>query len=302
MVLDRVSHVSVFGELGTILTTGFGDSSWSWQVVSNGVIGVMGFGFSWVFFGIGTRQSASDTSSRGLVSRGRGLFRWFSPGRPWKNAFYWKDFHFVSGGVGLIAIRLAFYAGLWGYADLSEGLGMGNGRRSDGVITLFQMLLSLTVSIDFSAVLARSLHVEIRGQTLGTLVMLPRSTTAIVYSKFAGAILGSLTGLILHLLVATFTDCGQRNLFAILTRPGWFCVSTFFILGPHVVAVSALFLRWGAVPVGAAITLGLFFGTLSTIVTGPDVAAGGACGFLNGCACVVCHVVILRRIRLLAAQ
>jgi len=123
-----------------------------------------------------SRNPAAEASTRSLVARGRGLFRWFAPGRVWDNPFVWKDFHFVSGGVGMIPVRLGFCAGLWEVLILQSYWSPGGSGNWNQMITFHQYLLSLAVAIDGSRVLAQSIQDEIRGQTWGALLMLPRST------------------------------------------------------------------------------------------------------------------------------
>ena len=98
------------------------------------------------------------------------------------------------------------------------------------------------------------------------------------------------------------TPWGRDNLGEMITRPGWFCVSTFFVLLPHIVAVSSVFLRWGGIPAGMAVTIGLFFLTLSTAVHGPDAYVGAPIGLFYLFACVGCHFVVLHRIRMIASR
>ena len=106
-ILRILAEVCVFLRMGDILTTGFGESLWSVQVLSNLTFGVLCAGLSWGLFGYATRNPSGETSSRGLVSRQRS-FVWLSAGRPGWNPFVWKDFHFVAGGIGMIIVRSVF--------------------------------------------------------------------------------------------------------------------------------------------------------------------------------------------------
>ena len=73
-LLDHISRFSVFNQLETILTTGFGETLWSWQVVSNSVTGIGCFGLAWALFGVCSFNPAAEASTRGLVARGARTF------------------------------------------------------------------------------------------------------------------------------------------------------------------------------------------------------------------------------------
>ncbi len=249
--LDFVSQVSVFQQVAKILNTGFGGTPWNFQVVSNVVLGVSCFGLAWACFGICSRQPASEPVTRGLVSRGRGLLRWFSPGRAWTNPLIWKDFYFVSGGLGMIPVRLAFCGVLYGIAVLQYQF------YPQGFLSFYQGLLSLAVTVDASRVMARSLSDELRGQTLSALTLLPRSRPFVVYSKFAGALLGWLPALIVPALVAFLTADGRNNFIDMLRNPEASFLLSMCILIPNLAALLALTMRWGAVPASIVFSYGL---------------------------------------------
>lgn len=290
VALDRIVQTSVFQQMGTILTSGFGDRLLSWQVVSNLVLGLVSFATAWAVFGICSRQPSSEPITRGLVSRTRG--RWYSPGRPWGNPFIWKDFHFVSGGLGMIPVRLAFCAGLYYIATLQPRL----------PISFYQVFLSLAIAIDAGRVMAGALHDEIRGQTLSSLIMLPQPTVFVVYSKFAGALLGWLPGPIIDLFVTVATVEGASNFRWIAKEGVGICITAFFVLIPHLSALLALYMRWGAVPLGTAIAIGLYIGIMVSLQPpGPSHFSLYIVGFFIFALSALCHVAIILRIQRLAS-
>ena len=294
VILDRVVAFSVFEQMGTIMTTGFGDPTISWQVISNICVGVGCFGLAWALFGYGTRDLSSDAITRGIVPVKGNRFRRFSPGRAWKNPFVWKDFYFVSGGFGMIPVRCLFCLGLFCLMCAVD--------RSNTAISGFQVFLSLAIAIDAGRVMSGSIYDERRGQTLASLVMLPRSTWGVLYSKLAGAMLGWLPGAAINLLVSVGTSEGSSNLHWLLNKSDGFMITSFFVLIPHLSTVLSTYLRWGAVPLGTGIVIGTFLGLTAVISMPPSSFTSYALGGFNACLCICCHLVLVLRFRSLAAS
>ena len=302
---ELISEVCIYLRMGEILTTGFGQSPWSIQVVSNVAVGFICSCLSWLVFGIVTQNPASEVSSRGLVARRRSFFR-FTAGRPWSNPFLWKDFYFVAGGAGAWATRIAYYLGLGlsiSVAQTLSGQTLGPGRDS---VEAFLVFTSLSVAIDAGILLARSITEETRGQTLATLMMLPCSSIPLVYAKFAGALLGWLPGPIIELIVTLATDTGRTDLRSLLTNEhgGWALILLFALI-PHFSVFVALYVRWGAVPLGIGMTFGVYFaiiGTMMTVGMGPNELVINLWAFVMVCLCLACHIGMLLRIQALGAK
>lgn len=304
-ILEPIARFSVFEQMGWILTTGFGDTRFSWQAISNLSAGLLCFGLAWALFGLFSRQPGTESMTRGLIAHSRGRFRWFSPGRPWGNPFAWKDYYFVSGGLGMVPVRLAFCLGLYGIALMQNGFQSGGPGNLYMDVSFYQVFLSLAVSIDASRILARSVSDEIRGQTLASLVMLPESSASMLYSKFAGALIGWLPGVAVEILVTAVTDQGRRNFAEMIRLPIGFYVTTFFILIPHVAALLSAYLRWGAVPLSVVISIGSYIGSAMFLQAifrfNPEASILIPLGMLVLGICAVCHVLLLLRIKRLAA-
>ncbi|MDB5344137.1 MAG: hypothetical protein JWP89_2514 [Schlesneria sp.] len=304
-ILDPIARFSVFEQMGWILTTGFGDPKFSWQVISNLSTGLFCFGLAWALFGLCSRQPGTESTTRGLIARSHGRFRWFSPGRPWANPFLWKDYYFVSGGLGMIPARLAFCLGLYGIALLQHNYQGGGLRNLYMDVSFYQIFLSLAVSIDAARLLARSVNDEIRGQTLSSLIMLPESSVSLIYSKFAGALIGWLPGVAVEIMITAITDQGRKNCAAMIREPMGFYVTTFFILIPHLAMLLSAYLRWGAVPLSAVISIGSLFGSMMILqavfrIQPQEFMLIPAGMFVLG-VCAMCHIVLYARIKQLAA-
>jgi ABC-type transport system involved in multi-copper enzyme maturation permease subunit len=303
-ILDPIIRFSVFEQMGWILTTGFGDPRFSWQVISNLSTGLLCFGLAWALFGLFSRQPGAEATTRGLIARSHGRLRWFSPGRPWANPFLWKDYYFVSGGLGMIPARLAFCLGLYGIALLQNNFQGGGPRNLYMDVSFYQVFLSFAVSIDAARLLARSISDEIRGQTLSSLMMLPESTVALFYSKFAGALIGWLPGIVVEIVITAVTDQGRKNFAAVISETPGFYITTYFILIPHLAVVLSTYLRWGAVPLSVVISIGSLFGSMTILQSKfpirPNEFMLIPSGMFILAICVMCHIVLYARLKQLA--
>jgi ABC-type Na+ efflux pump permease subunit len=315
-LIEGIGDICVFLRMGKILTTGFHETVWSIQVITNVLAGLVCVALSWLFFGIATRSPSTEAGSRGLVTRNRQV-PLFSAGRTWINPFVWKDFHFVSGGAGMLLVRAVYYGGLGLLALAIENKNDPYAMSWFGSIFL---LFWLSVTIDAARVLSRSMQDEVRGQTLASLMMLPCSVNRIVYSKFAGAMLGWLPGPIVGLIFIfvsptlrvniekIFNQQNGVNGLAILTM-----LILYFALIPHYAAFFALFVRWGAVALAIGMTIGTYFVLMMEIsiivfsargigpAATPDLLFGFI-SFLLFCLCAACHIGVLLRVQALGAK
>ena len=302
--LNNVGNAGIIVRMGDILSTGFAAPVIGIQVISNLAAGVIFAGLSWLLFGVANQSPSTHAVSRGLVSRRRAFFP-FAAGRPWINPFFWKDFYFVSGGPGMFCVRLAFYTGL---AVSIFGLNYVSGftiGSSDDPAESFLLLSSMAVSIDAGLILARCVQDEIREQTWPSLLLLPRSSTGIIYAKFAGAMLGWIPGPAVELIVTLCTDCGRSDFAANLRNEdgGWTLLALYAIV-PHIAPLAATCVRWGAVPIAIGATICIF----TTIVSAVSDLNGLGLGddlffhvatFAMFCICFGCHIGVLLRVRAL---
>lgn len=302
--LNTVADTCVFLRLGDIITTGFGESPWSWQAVSNLTFGLVGFALSWSCFGLATREPATEAITRGALSRSRrGLARSFAPGRAWNNPFAWKDFHFVAGGLSLRLLRIGFYVGLFFVAwFLATSWGMSWNLRWKEVLGVYQFLLLVALSWETALLTARSIHDEVSGKTLASLVMLPRTAADVLYSKMFGTLIGAYPGFICFLVANVLGIANVAELFR--DGPAVFMVAH-FVLVPHLAAIYALWLRWGAVPLAIGSMIGSLFVCISFFEANNIPERSGIVTFVGLLIlglCAACHWVLLNRIRHIAAR
>ena len=310
-LLDWVSSSCVFLQTGVILTTGGVESPWSVQAITNPLGGVCCLLLSWAVFDRSTQSPSAEPVSRGWLTRQRGRFRWFSPGRPQINPFVWKDFHFAAGGVANSLVRLAGYVGLFGVTWL---LAMW-WQSEQYVVQMYLGILLYLIPFDASLLVSRSLHDEMRGQTLSALVMLPTSIRFVVYSKLAGALLGLLPGLLCFLaaLFGTFGTLVEAFFQPSSSWAQWASLAeqlSLLVLLPHLSAVYALLVRWGTVPlaIGSLFALSVLQSLVLELVMFGAMGMNyfvlhmSAVAVMNMLLCVGCHLFVLRRFRKLAER
>ena len=304
--LEAVSESCVLLQVNTIMVSNFGASPWSPQAISNLALGAVSVVAAWALFGVSTRNPATEAVSRGVLTRGRGPFRWFTPGRPWVNPFAWKDFHFVSGGVGLVLPRVLLYAGLVvGAWLLPQMWWPGRGPLWREVIGLYQILMLFLVTLEAALVASRVLHDEVRNQTLAALVMLPESVPFVIYSKFAGAFAATVPGPLFLIVACLSSHDARDNTGNFLEEAaGWFFLAHFLVV-PHLAAVLALSLRWGALPLAIGGAIGSLVGWVSLFEATHVSRSGGFVWvgtFFTLAVCIVCHFLVIRRVTRLAER
>lgn len=303
--LRSLADSSLFVRIEAILRTGFGESPWSFQVLTNGLIGLACFIASWCLFDFGTQTVSSESMPRtGLGRKTSGMVRNFSPGRAWANPFAWKDFHFVAGGLSMRVVRLVLYAALFfvscGLAELFRFRGWGSDLSK--MVGVYLFFLCCALSWETAMMAARCIQDEIRGQTLAPLIMLPRSSVEILYSKLGGTMLGLYPG-----FLALCAGCliAPINVFEFLTPrdPGPFILAH-LILVPHLAAVYALWLRWGAVSLAIGSMIGLFAFCIAVfeVVFRFRESTFNLIGFFILLFCVACHFFLMAQFRRFAER
>ena len=307
--LDWLSQTNVFLELNEATVTGR-EFLWSPQIISNASVGILCFFLSLLLFGFVAKEPVQDSGSRGLVARRttRGL-RLFSAGRVWPAALAWKDFFFTSGGWAGLIIRGLLYLSLYVmcYASNRPWDASNYSIRWGDVTQGFQAFAHPLLALDIALCFSRVFHDEIKGQTLSSLLMLPKSVPAIVYSKFAGCGLALLPG-VFALVWSIFLTDGGRFLAEAGTEPGflWWLMNLLLLI--HLTAVNSLFLRSGAfvlalgMVIGSMIMTGLIIAMLTFGRGDPSGFVFGICSVGIVCVCAGCHAVILARLPVLGTR
>ena len=216
----------------------------------------------------------------------------------------------------MLLVRVAYYGGLSLFALAIENKNDAYAMSWFGSIVF---LIWVSVAIDAAKVLSRSMQDEVRGQTLASLMMLPRSANGIVYSKFAGAMLGWLPGPIIGLIFMVVSPTMRETIQQMFNEQNgvsgisvFTILILFFALIPHYAAFFALYVRWGAVALAIGMTIGTYFvmsmgiGIIIFVTSGltggsPDLLFAGI-SFLLFCICAACHIGVLLRVQALGAK
>lgn len=281
----RIWEATPIHQVQKILNTGFNESIFSFQFISNLVAAPIFFGLAWLLFEPCTRNlAASTTPGRNLIP-GRTSRWWGLRGdRVWRNAVAWKDFYFIVGGKTLIIVKFVLYT-----------------LASYGIYLLFNlnpqyfkwehqgiaMMIGATVlcMIELSLYASRLFYEEVKWKTLSTLIMLPIPTWRLVLSKIAGCAISLVPVTVGFVIGAIMAPDGLPKFFNEMTRgdsTGLFVFAgmvLYFFVFLHLTALLSLFVKWGALPLAFIIALVsmVFYQTMIGIVgfvmrssVGPD--------------------------------
>lgn len=249
---DALVSVSPFTRLQVVLSTGFSDTWIEAQFISNVAAGAALFLVSWLLFNRFNISEADVTPTRW----GSGSQRWMAfvrrrGGRAWKSALVWKDFHFIAGGWRGWAFRFVTYA------LVSGGICYAN----DGAMNFDSELGEVMVGVGLVGLIAEAaifaaiwLNEEIRWRTLFGIAMLPRSTGYVLYHKLLGVLMGLVPAALIFVAgVALDHRELYNNLGGIFDEISiyYFIVQIIFFI--HLVTLTSLYVKWGAVFITAAI-------------------------------------------------
>lgn len=307
--LKWLSESTVVTELYRATTSGH-EFEWSTQIVGNALGGVLCFLLSWWLFGFVAKDPAPEASSRGMVARSSNRrLRLFSAGRAWNQSLAWKDFHFIAGGWAGVLIRCLLYSGLYGLCYAANHPSMWGGStgfnwtmRWEDVTWGFLFFSHPLLALDIALTMSRVFQEEIKGQTLSSLLMLPRAIPDLVYSKMFGCCLALVPGVIANLAGLLLLPGGSRLIDDLFDETGfWWWIMNLWLL-IHLTLVLSLHLRWGAMALAFGLTAASMFLTgmfLSLVAMGgarfPEELLGGL-AILIGFICVGCHAIVLLRL------
>jgi hypothetical protein len=249
--------------LAEIGVTGFHDGPICFQVVSNVLLGFGFFLAAWGAFDLFCSEQHDAAPARGLLRTRTKRIRLFSPGRAWRHALLWKDFHFLGGGQALVLSRIIIYGCIIGAILVSRDYFSNRPlKRVDlGYLLLWTMFVALLIEGAFIA--ARVFRQERIWKTWSSLAMLPLSIRRIAFQKVLGCILSDWPALLIFALgIVLSADDWLPDFFKMLTHEpdSWMGVAILFftvgmvVLFYHLVADLSLRLKWGALPLSIGIT------------------------------------------------
>lgn len=312
--LEFTSHSNVFRSLYDVTVTGY-QFEWSIQIIGNICGGILCFLLAWFAFGFVAMEPVIDNASRGLVARRTGRFRLFGAGRTWNAALLWKDFHFIAGGWVGILIRCVIYAGLYGMCFAANHPGTwgrspysGWTMEWDRITWAFLFFSHPIFALDLAHCLSRFFHEEIKGQTLSSILMLPRAVPDITYEKMLGCLMGLIPGAIANGLGLFVFPGGHSVTNDLFNEPGFWWWIMNLLLFIHLSMLLSIFLRWGSMALAFGITAASMFITVILLASGSfrsNVQVEALLSFfavLLGFACCGCHVLLMLRLPKLAEK
>jgi hypothetical protein len=213
------------------------------------------FALSWVGFERFTRE-------RHAVSRTDRILALPAPpmgqrriDRAWSKALMWKDFYFVNGGMRMVRIQFVlFFVFIAGICLLLTYL--NSWRTQMSLKDLRQMvggtaMISMFVAalIELGLVSSRVFRDEVQAHTLPLLMMLPKSTAEIAWSKAASVLPTLIPAAVYFLLGALINieDFG-RALENMVFTWGFAVSAVWFLFFLHLAAFLSLVIKWGALP------------------------------------------------------
>jgi hypothetical protein len=243
------------------ISIGWDAASWRGTSLAFGIAGLCFFALAWASFG---RFAADppETKPRAVLNKSVDSAP-SRAGRAWPDAIAWKDQHFIHGGGRTAGIKgvIYFILAIW-----IAGTMAGNRWRATEVTiwTIFT-LSTLAALIETAVAGSRVFRIEVRGQTLGDLYVLPQDINALIRSK-RRAVLYSLIPI--GVFVASSLVCGLPSLLdaAFDSTESFLVFAQVAILFPlefvfhyRLAAWFSLRLKWGGFP-AALVTS--FFGHL----------------------------------------
>jgi hypothetical protein len=297
---------SPFIQVDKILTTGFVDGVFTFQIWSNIAMGFVFFLCSWAIFEIFCGEQKESAPTRAGLARSRGRRRaLFSPGRPWKLALAWKDFYFTTGGKLWILIKLIIYGTpLVVIRCWPQQLSGPPSWTDFGFGTFWIMAGFICVELAFAA--SNIFRNEHQGQTLSSLAMLPQGLSRIAYEKLLGVLpslfaAGIYFAFSVPLIASTVLESSAHA-----NDDDWMGLMyaasqiVFFL---HLVTVLSLYVKRGALPlaIGIHFILLLFTSVTATVVF-RNQSGFFLLTFLTLIAITFLHVHVGQRLQTLAAE
>jgi len=244
--------------LSSIFETGFAQAAISSQVILDSSVGFGLFNLAWVIQSWKTRRGIFDSPTRSTSLFRRVRAEREPVSRVWPNPLVWKDFYFLAGGNEAIVIKFAlnvvisalvcvlmYYAGF-----MYRGMHLPDYGAAIVVTSL------ALAACELALFASRIFNEELKWNTLGVTLMMPRSPTRIAYGKLVGCLLTMVPSVVCCLVGTALAPkfVGEH----IVTPETWGGVVAFAAF-LHVTAFLSLYVKWGALP--AAIGIVFIFGT-----------------------------------------
>ena len=254
--VDYVYRMTGLAAISDILTTNYSGALFSYQVVTNVLIGGICFLISWLVFDVFSRNDYQAAPPRGLAAFFSSRVATINEKkRVWKNAIAWKEFNFLTGGWGAIYIKMAAYSILMGGMSASLATRMRSGVSENIGATLMSSMLA-AMAVEVPVYFSRILRDELQWKTWAVLSLLPESTGWLVWNKLKGVLPTLLPALIVFSVGAFLAPGFFKDILkvTVLNIAGWHLMLQ-YLLGLQLVVLLSLMVKWGSLPLGFSIVV-----------------------------------------------
>ena len=276
--------VEAFGvpaRLNAIFQTGFSDGMGSRQVAFCLIAAAVLFGLAWLGFERFADADRAAAPDRGIAGRTKAGTTFAFLARPLGDPVAWKEFRFLVGGLRGLALRVIVLAGA--FAVL---VAYGIYDRGDPTSPLFWRDMAgfaaigcaIAAAADSLYLATRIMSEELKWNTLGNLLLLPRGAVGLLFAKVRGAVWAllpaTLAGLVCLLVFASLSDgLTAAYAFSVPVNPITWAVIAAWSLYLTLVAFLSTVVRYGATAL-AALTFAVGAYALSPVLLVSAVVGG----------------------------
>ncbi len=285
----KLGEMNGFGSIGRTMTTGFSSSWWSFQLLSNLILGTVILLIAGGVFDLCTRNEKEE-GTLNVFDRIRKRSAALSNRRVWQSAILWKDFHFVGGGAWFLGLKLFLY--LTSIFLFTLGLAPSSNRFYEHLGGALFGWSAFFIVLEIGIMSARLYRSELSQKTWSSLVLLPRSSTEIIYSKLLGGLSVTLPLLCcMFLSLILIPDEFADFLGEVFSDSSFFLGFSYFIsqivLAFHISTYLSITQKWAHWPI--AVFLSGFILFMANMMIGGCLFWGGSSGiseepvFFMGC-------------------
>jgi hypothetical protein len=314
VVFDWLHATSIFTRISVIMTTGFAEPVFLTEQVTASLAAALGiFLVSWALFEPLTRERRVGVTVREMFRFSGRPEATRKPCRSWRNPLMWKDYYFVTGGTRMMFAKLILYGAIvaaigyyFFYFEMYR-----SALRKEFAVTVLAISIGAAM-VELSLYASSIFRDEVRQRALPLLIMLPKSTAKITYSKAAGTLLALFPAVACFILgCALMPDLTLRAFLEIATDIGMWAGVSFFVLFLHITAYISLVVKWGALPLSLFLLVTISYCFVSPIymilfligkALGNEQFAFIPWVFLNGGLCFVLQTIIRQRLEAMATE
>jgi len=310
-LLIKIDEANIFQRITVILHSSFNEPLISFQVLFHTITALVFFVLAWLLFDVFNREERAAAAERPLFGRRVGKTRWIAGPRTWRNALLWKDFFYAAGGWQRMVVKIVLYGAMIVaiaiFIEVTDPLpSIFLSAQTVGNTAIWVSLVMLFAELCFYC--SRIFRDEIRNRTLSSLVTLPISIPAIVYSKWAGCLLATITALGYFVAGVILYPDDFADFVQDATEEPWFFYTVMqFVVGYHLCTLLSMFIKYGAVALAIALVFVSNILMISTVDALTMGFSGGDEFAVLGCMgsmvlTVILHLAVIFRMQVMATR